>query len=94
MSNRLRAGSRISLSRDSVRALYVGGAYEYEFDGGSMQPSIPTPSIAPTPSGGTGIGEFVMSYKPSANSQTSINIGVQGFGGKRQGVAGNLFVRF
>jgi hypothetical protein len=93
-SHRLRGGARFSFKPGQRTALYLGGAYEHQL-GGWVEATVSSYVIdAPTLSGGTGIGEFIMSYRPSASSQTSINVGVQGFGGKRQGVAGNLFVRF
>jgi hypothetical protein len=93
-SNRLRGGARFSFKAGDRTALYFGGAYEHQLDGW-VEATVYSYTIeAPALSGGTGIGEFVMSYKPSASSQTSINIGVQGFGGKREGVAGNVFVKF
>jgi hypothetical protein len=94
VSHRLRAGTRFSFKPGQNTTLFVGGAYEHEFDGWVDATVYSYTIDAPSPSGGTGIGEFVMSYRPSANSQTSINVGVQGFGGTRQGVAGNMFVRF
>jgi hypothetical protein len=93
-SHRLRGGARISIMPGQRTALYIGGAYEHQLDGWADATIYSYAIDAPALSGGTGIGDFTMSYKPSANSQTSINIGVQAFGGKRQGVAGNVFVRF
>lgn len=93
-SHRLRGGARFSFNPGQRTTLYVGGAYEHQLDGW-VEANVYSYAIdAPALSGGTGIGEFVMSYRPSASGQTSINVGIQGFGGKRQGVAGNLFVRF
>jgi hypothetical protein len=93
-SQRLRGGARLSFKPGQQTVLYIGGAYEHQLDGW-VKANIYSYAIdAPVLSGGTGIGEFTMSYRPSANSNTSINVGVQGFGGKRQGVAGNVFIRF
>ena len=93
-SHRLRGGARLSLRAGQRTTLLFGGAYEHQLDGWVDATVASYVIDAPTLKGGTGIGEFILSYKPSATGQTSINVGVQGFGGKREGVAGNIFVRF
>jgi hypothetical protein len=93
-SHRLRGGARLSLRAGQRTTLLFGGAYEHQLDGWVDATVASYVIDAPTLKGGTGIGEFILSYRPSATGQTSINVGVQGFGGKREGVAGNIFVRF
>ena len=93
-SHRLRGGARFSFKPGQRTTLHFGGAYEHQLDGwveaNVYSYAIDTSAL----SGGTGIGEFIVSCRPTAGSRTSINAGLQGFGGKRQGVAGNVFVRF
>jgi len=94
MSNRIRGGSRLAYMSNDRLTISFGGAYEYEMSGEISASMLSHAINAPSLKGGTGIGEVVIGFKPSANRLTSINIGVQGYSGKRQGVTGSLFVRF
>ena len=73
---------------------YIGAAYEREFDGKARATTngfdIPAPSIR----GDTGIGEIGLTLTPSKNLPLSIDLGVQGYVGKRQGVTGSLQVKW
>jgi hypothetical protein len=44
--------------------------------------------------GGAGIGEIGFSLKPSATSGFSMDLGVRGYTGKREGVSGSFQVKF
>jgi hypothetical protein len=70
---------------------YIGAAYEREFDGRVEATTngyaLPSPSLE----GGTGVGEFGIAVKPAASRpDLSLDIGVQGYTGKREGVTGSL----
>jgi len=94
-SNRIRGGLRVFFAPDDRLTASFGGAYEYEMNGETVA-SLLSYNIGDAPSlkGGTGIGEVVIGYKPSEKSPTSINIGIQGYAGKRQGVTASVYVRF
>lgn len=93
ISSRIRAGARVSYTAGESVTLQFGGAYDHELDG-RVKAVVYTYSVEhPGLSGGTGIGEVVLSVRPSGG-RTSINFGAQGLAGKRKGVAGNLLVRF
>jgi hypothetical protein len=49
---------------------------------------------APKLRGGTGLGEIGLSLKPSPALPLSLDIGVQGYTGKREGVTGALQVKW
>jgi hypothetical protein len=61
----------------------------------------PTPSTLtdrslsrPDLKGGTGIGELGLSLKPSPSLPLTIDLGVQGYTGTREGVTGSLRLKF
>jgi hypothetical protein len=93
-SNRIRGGIKMAYEPDDNIAISFGGAYEYEMNGEIKASMLSYAINGPTLKGGTGIGEIVFGIRPSAKKATSINIGVQGYAGKRQGVTGSLFVKF
>ncbi|MCL2075578.1 MAG: hypothetical protein FWH15_10115, partial [Betaproteobacteria bacterium] len=73
---------------------YVGAYYDYEF-GGKVKATANGESIAaPSLKGGTGVGELGLSFAPSRSTPLSIDLGVQGYTGRRQGVTGSLQLKF
>jgi hypothetical protein len=89
-SERLRLGARFTHAIDAQRSLYAGLAYEHEFDGKAKAKAYGARIKAPSLQGGTGIGEFGVQFKPSAGSALTLDAGIQGYAGKREGVAGSL----
>ena len=87
-------GTRFSYAITPEIAPYLGAAWEYEFDGKARATvygyDVPSPSL----SGSTGIGELGLSIKPLSNSALSVDVGAQGFMGEREGVSGNLQLRY
>jgi autotransporter-associated beta strand protein len=94
-SHRLRAGARFAYTINEAVMPYLGAAYEYEFDGRVEATtngfSLPRPSLR----GGTGVGELGVTLKPAAASRPdlSLDIGVQGYTGKREGLTGSLRIK-
>jgi outer membrane autotransporter protein len=93
-SSRLRLGGRLAYDANEQVSPYIGAAWEREFDG-TMRASaygheFPSPSLR----GDTGIGELGLIFKPSRNLPLSIDLGVQGYAGKREGVTGSLQIRY
>ena len=93
-SKRLRVGSRLVHTANAYVSPYVGAAYEHEFDGRARATtygySLDTPSLR----GSTGIGELGLSIRPSNTRPLFLDLGVQGYMGKREGVTGSLQARF
>jgi hypothetical protein len=97
-SSRLRLGGRLAYAVNDMVSPYVGAAYEHEFNGkaratatlGSDSFDIDAPSLR----GGTGLGELGLSLKPSPALPLSLDIGLQGYTGKREGVTGSLQVKW
>lgn len=93
-SHRWRAGARFSydvaLENGTVLTPYAGSYYEYEFDakarGNVYGRSIESPDLR----GSTGMGEFGFGFKPSAGSNLSLDLGAQGYVGKREGLTGSF----
>ena len=49
---------------------------------------------APSLEGSTGIGELGLSFRPVTGSGLSLDFGVQGYVGQREGVSGNFQVKW
>jgi len=91
-SHRLRVGPRFSYADTECVSPYAGAAFEYEFNGCARATVHGLPIATPSLRGGTGIGELGLMVKPSPTGPLSIDLGVQGYVGKRQGVTGALRV--
>ena len=93
-SHRLRAGGRVASPLNEHVIAYAGAAWEREFDGrakGTISGyAIPPASLK----GNTGIGELGLALTPSLELPLFIDLGMQGYTGKREGVTGSLKVRF
>jgi len=93
-SHRLRGGARFRYAINEYVTPYIGAAYEHEFDGRARAAvyghKVGTPDLI----GGTGMGELGLSLNPSKDLPLSIDLGVQGYVGKREGVTGSLQVHF
>jgi hypothetical protein len=87
-SSRLRAGIRITTSITDVVRPYFGVAYEHETDGKANASALGLRLDTPSLGGGTGIGELGLSVL--SQDRFHFDIGIQGFVGQRQGVAGNI----
>ena len=89
-STRARVGARVSKAYSERGTGYAGLAYEYEFDGEARATvkgfSTPSPSIK----GSSGLLELGYILQPKGVNDPTINIGLQGWGGKKQGVTGNV----
>jgi len=86
-SHRLRVGPRFSFAVSEIVSPYIGAAFEYEFTGRARATTNGLAIATPSLRGGTGVGEFGITVKPNP---VVIDLGVQGYVGKRQGVTGSL----
>jgi len=93
-SNRLRLGSRMTYALTERFSPYIGAAYEREFNGKTEATTYGQPIAAPSMRGDTGIGEVGLSVKPSATVPFTVDLGVQGYAGKREGVTGSLQAKY
>jgi outer membrane autotransporter protein len=91
-SHRLRGGARLSYAINKSFSPYIGAAYEHEFAGSSKASVYGHDIKTAKLEGGTGIGEIGLIMKPSDQSPWFVDLGVQGYTGQREGVAGNLRV--
>ncbi len=89
-SLRTRLGGRFNYAVCDYATPYVGAYWEHEFDGkqrGNVNDiGIDSPSLK----GDTGVGELGLTIKPVKDSGLSMDFGVQGYTGVREGVTGSL----
>jgi hypothetical protein len=92
-SHRLRTGARLNIGFNEFIRPYVGGYFEKEFRGESRvtvgDAVLPEASLE----GNTGIGELGVSLS-SATVPIEVEIGIQGSGGERKGIAGGLKLNY
>ena len=93
-SSRLRLGGRFAYILNEHVAPYIGAAWEHEFDGKARAKTNGFDIDAPNLRGNTGIGELGLSLTPSADLPLTIDLGVQGYTGKHEGVTGSLMVKW
>jgi outer membrane autotransporter protein len=91
-SHRARIGSRYTYVKDEWHSYYVGLAYEYEFDNRTRASSYGNDFDVPSLKGSSGVGEIGMIIYPRDNERLSIECGLQGYTGKREGVSGGIRV--
>ena len=92
-SKRLKAGARIRYDLSKRSAVYAGLAYDQEFAGKAKAKLTDFGAEIPAPemTGGTGIVELGFLITPErADSPLSVEFGVQGYTGKREGLTGSL----
>ena len=89
-SLRLRVGGRWNYAASDFVNYYAGLGYEYEFDG---EASGFTNGLAlgdEDLTGGSGVAELGISFKPSKNSPFSLELNLAGFTGEREGFRGGV----
>lgn len=89
-SERTRLGARVSYALSNKVTPYAGAAWEHEFDGKARATTNGLAIDAPSMAGDTGILEAGLTLKPSDDLPLSIDLGLQGFVGRREGIAGNF----
>ena len=94
-SSRLRVGGRYSYVYTPRIKPYVGAAYEHEFKGDVSGSAYDLAIEKPTLSGNTGIFEVGVSMNPLASKEAlSIDLGVQGYVGVREGGSATLKAKY
>lgn len=97
-SHRWRNGARythdFTAANGAIWSPFVGAALDYEFDGEAKATAygyqLPSPSLK----GGTGVGELGLSFKPAVKSPLSLDVGLEGYSGVREGVSGSFRMKF
>ncbi|MDR2386660.1 MAG: autotransporter outer membrane beta-barrel domain-containing protein [Deltaproteobacteria bacterium] len=89
-SHRVRVGARYTQAINEYVKPYIGAAYEHEFDGRARAYTNGLAIEAPSLRGGTGIGELGIKFTSGRGGRLSLDLGLQGYLGKRQGFSGSL----
>lgn len=89
-SHRLRVGTRFTQVFNAYISPYGGVAWEHEFDGEANGRTNGYSIDSPDMKGSTGVAELGLSIKPTGSLPLSLDLGVQGYVGKREGVTGSL----
>jgi hypothetical protein len=93
-SHRWRIGTRLAYQANEYIKPYAGAYYYHEFDGKISASLNGLPIRSPELKGGTGIGEVGLTVRPSPDIPLSIDLGAQGYTGKREGVTGSLQIKY
>jgi hypothetical protein len=93
-SHRLRAGVKYVFKLSERLDARVGLAGEHEFDGKVRATAYGYEITRPDLKGNTVIGEVGLSMKPSPSLPLTIDLGVQGYTGKRDGVTGSFRLNY
>ena len=93
-SSRLRFGTRMDYRVNEYITPYIGVAWEHEFDGESSATTNNLPILEPDLRGDTGIGEIGLTISPSESIPLTVDLGVTGYVGTREGISGSLLVKW
>ena len=93
-SQRLRLGARLGYDFCRQVTGYAGAAWEREFGGKARATAYGLDAPSPSLKGDSGLLEAGLTLKPVADSGLSLDFGVQGHTGVRQGVSGTAQVRY
>ena len=93
-SSRLRFGTRLDYRVNEYITPYIGVAWEHEFDGESSATTNNLPILEPDLRGDTGIGEIGLTITPSETIPLTVDLGVTGYVGTREGISGSLLVKW
>lgn len=93
-SERLQLGCRVTRQTAPHVSYYGGAAWEYEFDGAADMAVAGAGLAAPTLKGSSGIIELGVRLEPAKASRITLDLGAQGYFGKRRGFSGGLQVNY
>ena len=92
-SQRWRSGARFNYDVSDCITPYAGAYYDHEFDGKAKATTYGYSLDAPDLQGGTTVGELGITVSPVGKSW-SVDVGVQGYTGVREGVTGSAQLKF
>jgi outer membrane autotransporter protein len=91
---RLGAKVRGAINADKTLSAYAGLAYEHEFDGEAKANTNGYKIDAPKLKGDSGVLELGLTLNPTSSKQLTLDFGVQGYTGKREGATGSFRVNY
>lgn len=90
----MQLGCRVIRQAAPYVSYYGGAAWEYEFDGAADMAVAGVGLAAPTLKGSSGIIELGVRLEPAKASRITLDLGAQGYFGKRRGFSGGLQVNY
>lgn len=94
VTHAVRAGARFLGDFNDYASWKVGAAYEHVFDGDAESAVNSFSLDIPSLEGDTGVFELGLRIRPSLESNWAVNLGAKGYVGDREGVTGNMTVRY
>lgn len=94
VTHAVRAGARLLGDFNDYASWKVGAAYEHVFDGDAESAVNSFSLDVPSLEGDTGIFELGLRIRPSLESNWAVDLGAKGYVGDREGVTGNMTVRY
>lgn len=94
VTHAVRAGARLLGDFNDYASWKVGAAYEHVFDGDAESAVNSFSLDVPSLEGDTGVFELGLRIRPSLESNWAVDLGAKGYEGDREGVTGNMTVRY
>ena len=94
VTHAVRAGARLLGDFNDYASWKVGAAYEHVFDGDAESAVNSVSLDVPSLEGDTGVFELGLRIRPSLESNWAVDLGAKGYVGDREGVTGNMTVRY
>ena len=94
VTHAVRAGARLLGDFNDYASWKVGAAYEHVFDGDAESAVNSFSLDVPSLEGDTGVFELGLRIRPSLESSWAVDLGAKGYVGDREGVTGNMTVRY
>ena len=94
VTHAVRAGARFLGDFNDYASWKVGAAYEHVFDGDAESAVNSFSLDVPSLEGDTGVFELGLRIRPSLESNWAVDLGARGYVGDREGVTGNMTVRY
>lgn len=94
VTHAVRAGARLLGDFNDYASWKVGSAYEHVFDGDAESAVNSFSLDVPSLEGDTGVFELGLRIRPSLESNWAVDLGAKGYVGDREGVTGNMTVRY
>ena len=94
VTHAVRAGARLLGDFNDYASWKVGAAYEHVFDGDAESAVNSFSLDVSSLEGDTGVFELGLRIRPSLESNWAVDLGAKGYVGDREGVTGNMTVRY
>ena len=94
VTHAVRAGARLLGDFNDYASWKVGAAYEHVFDGDAESAVNSFSLDVPSLEGDTGVFELGLRIRLSLESDWAVDLGAKGYVGDREGVTGNMTVRY